>query len=64
MKNTVKLEQFLALKEKDLQEIRGGDSRISKYLRDFIFPRKSNEIRGKSNEFIWIWDSYCLFFYR
>lgn len=23
---------------------------------------KSNEIRGKSNEFIWIWDSYCLFF--
>ncbi|REK92301.1 competence-stimulating peptide ComC [Streptococcus sp. NM] len=40
MKNTVKLEQFLDLKEKDLQEIRGGDSRISKYLRDFIFPRK------------------------
>ena len=28
MKNTVKLEQFVALKEKDLQEIRGGDKRI------------------------------------
>ncbi|MFS9230080.1 competence protein ComC [Streptococcus mitis] len=40
MKNTVKLEQFVALKEKDLQKIQGGDSRISKYLRDFIFPRK------------------------
>ena len=40
MKNTVKLEQFVALKEKDLQKIKGGDSRISKYLRDFIFTRK------------------------
>ena len=27
MKNTVKLEQFVALKEKDLQEIRGGETR-------------------------------------
>jgi len=27
MKNTVKLEQFVALKEKDLQEIRGGEIR-------------------------------------
>ncbi|WP_261045916.1 competence-stimulating peptide ComC [Streptococcus mitis] len=40
MKNTVNLDKFVELKEKDLQEIRGGDSRISKYLRDFIFPRK------------------------
>ena len=40
MKNTVKLEQFVALKEKDLQEIKGGESRLSRLLRDFIFPRK------------------------
>ncbi|NMH56041.1 competence-stimulating peptide ComC, partial [Streptococcus pneumoniae] len=25
MKNTVKLEQFVALKEKDLQKIKGGE---------------------------------------
>ena len=62
MKNTVKLEQFVALKEKDLQEIKGGEMRLPKILRDFIFPRKSNKIRGKSNEFIWIWDSYWSFF--
>ena len=29
MKNTVKLEQFVALKEKDLQKIQGGESRVS-----------------------------------
>ncbi|BET04139.1 MULTISPECIES: competence-stimulating peptide ComC [Streptococcus] len=40
MKNTVKLEQFVALKEKDLQEIKGGEMRLPKILRDFIFPRK------------------------
>jgi len=40
MKNTVKLEQFVALKEKDLQKIQGGESRLSKLLRDYIFPRK------------------------
>ncbi len=27
MKNTVKLEQFVALKEKDLQNIKGGEIR-------------------------------------
>ena len=27
MKNTVKLEKFVALKEKELQEIRGGEMR-------------------------------------
>ena len=27
MKNTVKLEQFVALKEKDLQKIKGGEMR-------------------------------------
>ena len=27
MKNTVKLEQFVALKEKDLQKIQGGEMR-------------------------------------
>ena len=40
MKNTVKLEQFVALKEKDLQEIKGGEMSLPKILRDFIFPRK------------------------
>ncbi|AMH89579.1 MULTISPECIES: competence-stimulating peptide ComC [Streptococcus] len=29
MKNTVKLEQFVALKEKDLQKIQGGEMRKS-----------------------------------
>ncbi|EJG42108.1 TPA: competence-stimulating peptide ComC [Streptococcus pneumoniae] len=62
MKNTVKLEQFVALKEKDLQKIKGGEMRLSKFFRDFILQRKSNEIRGKSNGFIWIWDGYCSFF--
>ena len=40
MKNTVKLEQFEALKEKDLQKIKGGESTLPKILLDFIFPRK------------------------
>ncbi|EOB22488.1 competence-stimulating peptide type 1 [Streptococcus mitis 11/5] len=40
MKNTVKLEQFVALKEKDLQKIQGGESRLSRLLRDFIFQIK------------------------
>ena len=40
MKNTVKLEQFVALKEKDLQKIKGGEMRLSKSLLDFLFPRK------------------------
>ena len=40
MKNTVKLEQFEALKEKDLQKIQGGESRLSRLLRDFIFQIK------------------------
>ena len=40
MKNTVKLEQFVALKEKYLQKIQGGESRLSRLLRDFIFQIK------------------------
>lgn len=40
MKNKVKLEQFVALKEKDLQEIRGGESRVSRIILDFLFLRK------------------------
>lgn len=40
MKNTVKLEQFVDLKEKDLQKIQGGESRLSRLLRDFIFQIK------------------------
>lgn len=40
MKNTVKLEQFVALKEKDLQKIQGGEMRLPKIRFDFIFPRK------------------------
>ena len=40
MKNTVKLEQFVALKEKDLQKIKGGESRVSDILLDFLFQRK------------------------
>lgn len=40
MKNTVKLEKFVALKEKDLQNIKGGESRISDILLNFLFQRK------------------------
>ncbi|MCY7153472.1 competence-stimulating peptide ComC [Streptococcus mitis] len=40
MKNTVKLEQFVALKEKDLQNIKGGEMRLPKILSDYIFQRK------------------------
>ena len=40
MKNTVKLEQFVASKEKDLQEIKGGETRLSILLHDFIFQIK------------------------
>lgn len=40
MKNTVKLEQFVALKEKDLQNIKGGEMRISRIILDFLFLRK------------------------
>ncbi|VMX55568.1 competence-stimulating peptide type 2 precursor (csp-2) [Streptococcus pneumoniae] len=30
MKNTVKLEQFVALKEKDLQKIKGGELKVGR----------------------------------
>ena len=40
MKNTVKLEQFVELTEVEMQEIQGGDMRISESIRNLIFPRK------------------------
>ena len=40
MKNTVKLEQFKKLTEKELQGIQGGEQRISETIRNLIFPRK------------------------
>lgn len=40
MKNTVKLEQFKEVTEAELQEIRGGDCRISETIRNLIFPRR------------------------
>ena len=40
MENTVKLEQFKEITEAELQEIRGGDWRISETIRNLIFPRK------------------------
>ena len=40
MKNTVKLEQFVALKEKDLQKIQGGEiRRIDKMFINFLKRR-------------------------
>ena len=45
MKNTVKLEQFVALKEKDLQKIKGGEMRLSKFFRDFILQRNMEKKR-------------------
>lgn len=62
MKNTVKLEQFVALKEKDLQKIKGGEMSCQNSSVILFYKEKSNEIRGKSNGFIWIWDGYCSFF--
>ena len=40
MKNTVKLEQFKEVTELELQEIRGGDWRITESIRNLIFPRR------------------------
>ena len=40
MKNTVKLEQFKKLTEKELQEIQGGEQRISELIRNLIFPKR------------------------
>ncbi|RSI93101.1 competence-stimulating peptide ComC [Streptococcus mitis] len=40
MKNTVNLDKFVELKEKDLQKIQGGESRVSDILLDFLFRRK------------------------
>ena len=40
MKNTVKLEQFVALKEKDLQKIKGGEMRrIDRMFTNFLKRR-------------------------
>ena len=40
MKNTVKLEQFVALKEKELQKIQGGEMRrIDKMFINFLKRR-------------------------
>ena len=40
MKNTVKLEQFVALKEKDLQKIQGGEMRrIDRMFINFLKRR-------------------------
>lgn len=40
MKNTVKLEQFVALKEKDLQKIQGGEIRKTSYSLLNLFKRR------------------------
>ncbi|MCY7101499.1 competence-stimulating peptide ComC [Streptococcus oralis] len=61
MKNTVKLEQFKEITEAELQEIRGGDWRISETIVILFFQEESNEIKVESNGFIWIRDSYFLF---
>ncbi|EGP65358.1 competence-stimulating peptide ComC [Streptococcus mitis] len=39
MKNTVKLEQFVALKEKDLQKIQGGEMRRIDKIFNFLKRR-------------------------
>ena len=40
MKNTVKLEQFVALKEKDLQKIKGGEIRQTHNIFFNLFKRR------------------------
>ena len=39
MKKTVKLEQFTKLTEKELQEIQGGDKRISYFFKHLFSNR-------------------------
>ena len=63
MKNTVELEQFVAFEGKRLAgEFKVGKVGYQKSSLIFFSYEKSNEIRRKSNGFIWIWDSYCSFF--
>ena len=40
MKNTVKLEQFKKLTEKELQEIQGGERRIPDVIRSLVFQKR------------------------
>ena len=40
MKNTVKLEQFKKLTEKELQEIQGGERRIPDVIRSLLFQKR------------------------
>ena len=39
MKNTVKLEQFKEVTEAELQEIRGGDKRLTYFITN-LFPKR------------------------
>ena len=41
MKETVKLEQFKELTEKELQEIQGGDRRITSFFANLFQKRKN-----------------------
>ena len=41
MKKTVKLEQFKELTEKELQEIQGGDRRITHFFANLFQKRKN-----------------------
>ena len=40
MKDTVKLEQFKKLTEKELQEIQGGERRIPDVIRSLLFQKR------------------------
>ena len=40
MEKTVKLEQFKKLTEKELQEIQGGDKRLTYFITN-LFPKRS-----------------------
>ena len=40
MKNTVKLEEFKKLTEKELQEIQGGERRIPDVIRSLLFQKR------------------------
>lgn len=64
MKETVKLEQFKELTEKELQEIQGGDRRITSFFcKSFSKKEKIDNILGKRDGFIENTHSYSSYSY-
>ena len=63
MKNTVKLEQFKEITELELRRFEVGIGESQNQFVILFFQEESNEIKVKSNGFIWINNSFFLCFY-